>query len=256
MYLVQKVYKINTNLFILICCMNDDGIQYMTGASWHWLIGQVIGVCSRGMVDQWGWQLAAGAEQLPHDEYEEDEHNLQICANVILVILLYCIRIISYHIISTVLYWFFMFFSLLWGLFSKSSRYCELHWLRYRAHQWMPRFRWRLDYLPSNWGRELRTLWIWDTMVTVCYARSRQVGQLSKTPWVAWLMICSCVKKRKSCMILAALKKVTAPTDCQSQLRGTAEWVSWNKSLHNWACPNPPRGDFRSLESYRFFGTL
>ena len=171
-------------------------------------------------------------------------------------IILYQNHIISYHIISTVLYWFFMFFSLLWGLFSKSSRYCELHWLRCRAHQWMPRFRWRLDYLPSNWGRELRTLWIWDTMVTVCYARSRQVGQLSKTPWVAWLMICSCVKKRKSCMILAALKKVTAPTDCQSQLRGTPEWVSWNKSLHNWACPNPPRGDFRSVESYRFFGTL
>lgn len=109
------------------------------------------------------WQRVQ--EQLPHDEYEEDEHNLQIFGNVILVILLYCI--ISYHIISTVLYWFFILFSPLWGLFSKSFRYCELHWLRCRAHQWMPRFRWRLDYLPSDWGRELWMLWIWDTMVTV-----------------------------------------------------------------------------------------
>ena len=181
MYLVQKIYKINTNLFILICCMNDDGIQYMTGASWHWLIGQVIGVCSRGMVDQWGWQLAAGAEQPPHDEYEEDEHNLQIFVNVILVILLYCI--ISYPL------------SCIDFLFS--FRRCE------GCFQNRPG---TVSFTGSVVGPisgcpDSDDAWTTYQAIEAgnyeCYESETPWWQLSKTPWVAWLMMCSFVKKKQ-----------------------------------------------------------
>ena len=157
------MYKIITNLsFWYVAWM------MMRYSTWLGHPGTDWSARSLGFAREAWWTNGGGSW---HDEYEEDEQNLQIFVHVILVLLLYCI--ISYIYIHCPVFMFILF-SPLWGLFSKPSRYCELHWLRCRAHQWMPRFRWRLDYLPSNWGRELP--W-WQFVMQ----DKRQLGQLSNT---------------------------------------------------------------------------
>ena len=91
--------------------------------------------------------VAEGCRVTADDEYER-MNTIFICYTSYTS---YTSYTVSYHIDCS-LFMFILFSPLCGSLFSKPSRYCELQWLRCRAHQWMPRFQWRLEYLPSNWG--------------------------------------------------------------------------------------------------------